>query len=164
MTELLAPPQPPPLPPLKDDLPQDIDFDFHMDFSLDPLPTFERAVPAPQEYPESEHEFDSLRLSRSSQASLYSQYSSRASLPSVPASREDPQSTTFWGHFGVTSNNLDPDLSDMTAPLNIVKRERAVSEHRLSERRGGDRSGELNGPFPAALTLHSDLRDGGVHT
>lgn len=147
MTVLLFPP--PPLPPVQEDLPQDIDFDFHMDFSLDPLPTFERPAPAPQDYPESEHEIDSLRLSRTSRASLYSQYSNQASLPSVPASREDPQTTAFWGNFGVSSVNLDQDLSDMTAPLNIVKRERALSERRLSERRGGDRSGE-----PNALLLH----------
>lgn len=151
MTVLLVPP--PPLPPVQEDLPQDIDFDFHMDFSLDPLPTFERTAPAPQDYPESEHEIDSLRLSRTSRASLYSQYSSQASLPSVPASREDPQTTAFWGNFGVSSVNLDQGLSDMTAPLNIVKRERALSERRLSERRGGDRSGE-----PKALLLHGTNR------
>lgn len=152
MTGILVPP--PPLPPVQEDLPQDIDFDFHMEFSLDPLPTFERAAPAPLDYPESEHEVDSLGLSRTSQASLYSQYSSRASLPSVPASREDPQSTAFWGNFGVSSVNLDQDLSDMTAPLNIVKRERALSEHRLSDRRGGDRSGELSAASLPNATNH----------
>lgn len=147
MTVLLVPP--PPLPPVQEDLPQDIDFDFHMDFSLDPLPTFEWTTPAPQEYPESEHEPDSLRLSRTSQASLYSQYSNRTSLPSVRASREDPQSTTFWGNFGVSSDNLDHDPTDMTAPLNIVKREPGTLRDGLSDRTVGDRSGE-----PSSSQLH----------
>lgn len=161
MTLLLVPP--PPLSPVQEDLPQDIEFDFHMDFSLDPLPALRPPAPAPQDYPESEHEVESLRLSRTSQASIYSQYSSRTSLPSVPPSGEDSQSSAFWGNFGVSSDNLDQDSSDMTAPLKIVKRERSLSEHRLSERRGGDRSGEFRAPRPHHTNrFASDLRLGAI--
>lgn len=130
---LLVPP--PPLPPAPEDAPQDIelDFDFHIDFSLDPLPCF--SPPPSLGCPASDRDCYRSRIV-STGPFLPSNTSSRASVLSLESAPDDPQSSAFWGSFG-TSAPFTDQHSEMTAPLNIVKRDRV-----LSKLGNGHRSGE----------------------